>query len=68
MDEEQKAQMRQLFEDVVEAHLCPPCEEQWLTSQQFCKRYLISEPTLRAMRRDGNVKFKQLGRQFRYWG
>ena len=45
---------------------CPPCEEEWLTTQQFCERFRISESNLRTTRRRGDVEFKYFGRSYRY--
>ena len=59
--------IRDLIEEAISEFHCPPCEEEeWLTTKEFCKRFKISEPTLRAMRRRKELKYQKFGQSYRY--
>ena len=67
MNEDDLRLIKDLIEDTIAEYHCPPCqEEEWLTTKEFCERYKISEPTLRAMRRQGQLEYKKFGQSYRY--
>jgi len=68
MTQDDLGQIKAAIREMMTEFECPPCEEEWLTTQQFCESFQISEPTLRAMRRRGDVEFKCFGRSYRYRG
>ena len=41
-------------------------EEEWLTTKQTTKALSISEPTLRGMRRRGEIRSIRVGQAYRY--
>ena len=59
--------IRDLIEEAISEFHCPPCEEEeWLTSKQTTKALNISEPTLRRMRRRGEIRSMRVGQGYRY--
>ena len=48
--------IRDLIEEAISEFHCPPCEEEeWLTTKEACLMLKTSEPTLRGMRRRGEI-------------
>ena len=59
--------IRDLIEEAISEFHCPPCkEEEWLTTKQTTKALSISEPTLRGMRRRGEIRSMRVGQGYRY--
>jgi len=59
--------IRDLIEEAISEFHCPPCEEEeWLTTKEICARLDTSEPTLRKMRRNGDIQFIRVGQSYRY--
>ena len=67
MTEDDFKRIKDLIEDTIADYHCPPCEEeQWLTTKQTTKALSISEPTLRRMRRRGEIRSLRVGQAYRY--
>ena len=59
--------IRVFIEEAISEFQCPPREEeQWLTTQQTRKALSISAPTLRGMRRRGEICSMRVGQAYRY--
>ena len=52
---------------------CDCCNEpdtaskEWLTSKEACKYFKVSQPTLKRMRDRGEVEYRRVGKNFRYY-
>ena len=58
--------IRDLIKEAISEFHCPPCEEEkWLTTQQTKKALSIREPTLRGMRRRGEIRSIRDGQAYR---
>lgn len=67
MTEDDFKRIKDLIEDTIAEYHCPPCEEdEWLTTKEACLMLKTSEPTLRGMRRRGEVQFQKVGQSYRY--
>jgi hypothetical protein len=59
--------IRDLIEEAISEFHCPPCEEEeWLTTKQTRKALSISEPKLRGMQRQGEIRSIRVGQAYRY--
>ena len=59
--------IRDLIEEAISEFHCPPCEEEeWLTTKEACLMLKTSEPTLRGMRRRGEIRSRPVGQGYRY--
>ena len=59
--------IRDLIEEAISEFHCPPCEEEeWLTTKEACLMLKTSEPTLRGMRRRGEIRSMRVGQGYRY--
>ena len=59
--------IRDLIKEAISEFQCPPCEEEeWLTTQQTKKALSIREPTLRGMRRRGEIRSIRDGQAYRH--
>lgn len=67
MTEDDFKRIKDLIEDTIAEYHCPSCqEEEWLTTKQTTKALNISEPTLRGMRRRGEIRSLRVGQAYRY--
>lgn len=41
-------------------------EEEWYTAKEVCKKLKICLPTLKKSRENGEIKYKKIGRTYRY--
>ena len=41
-------------------------EEEWYTANEVCKKLKICLPTLKKSRENGEIKYKKIGRTYRY--
>ena len=59
--------VRDLIEEAISEFHCRPCgEEEWLTTKQTTMALSIGEPTLRGMRRRGEIRSIRVGQAYRY--
>ena len=52
---------------------CDCCNEpdttskEWLTTKEACEYFKVSQPTLKRMRERGEVEYRRVGKNFRYY-
>ena len=52
---------------------CDCCKEpdtsqkEWLTTKEACSYFKVSQPTLKRMRERGEVEYRRVGKNFRYY-
>jgi hypothetical protein len=67
MTEDDFKRIKDLIEDTIAEYHCPPCEEdEWLTTKAILAHLNTSEPTLRKMRRNGDIQYLRVGQSYRY--
>ena len=67
MTEDDFKRIKDLIEDTIAEYHCPPCQEdKWLTTKQTTRALNISKPTLRGMRRRGEIRSLRVGQAYRY--
>ena len=42
-------------------------QKEWLTTKEACEYFKVSQPTLKRMRERGEVEYRRVGKNFRYY-